>query len=333
MKLAKMEIMKLGNHTAMDGRVISFSAAQLNDIAESYDVALSEAPIVIGHPTLTAPAYGWVKQVAVEDGSLYAYVGQVDASFAEAVNEGRYKKRSASIFLPNSPGNPKPGHHYLRHIGFLGATPPAVKGLGDVNFAENTGGEDAFVDFAFDEDNTNPSNPTNPEEKPMDKPNNPAKPDENREADFAAREAALAERENKLKEKEQAQAQAEKAQVQQKATDFAEAMVKDGKVLPAQKAALIEVLVMSSQQPVSFSDGSQTVSKSAVDVIKEIIEQKPVDFSEKSGGDDGDQSAVDFADGASIAQAAAQYHAEQIQKGISITMTDAVNHIMKGAKK
>ena len=90
---------------------------------------------------------------------------------------------------------------------------------------------------------------------------------------------------------------------------------------------------MSSQQPVSFSDGSQTVSKSAVDVIKEIIEQKPVDFSEKSGGDDGDQSAVDFADGASIAQAAAQYHAEQIQKGISITMTDAVNHIMKGAKK
>ncbi|WP_231087452.1 hypothetical protein [[Haemophilus] ducreyi] len=143
--------MKLGTHTAMDGRAISFTTDMLNDIAGSYDPQLSESPIVIGHPTLTAPAYGWVKQTSVEDGTLYAHVGQVDAAFAEAVNEGRYKKRSASIFLPDTPGNPKPGHYYLRHIGFLGAIPPAVKGLADVNFAQNVEGENAFADFAFDE--------------------------------------------------------------------------------------------------------------------------------------------------------------------------------------
>lgn len=91
MKLTKMPIMKLGTHTAMDGRAISFTTDMLNDIAGSYDPQLSESPIVIGHPTLTAPAYGWVKQTSVEDGTLYAHVGQVDAAFAEAVNEGRYK--------------------------------------------------------------------------------------------------------------------------------------------------------------------------------------------------------------------------------------------------
>ena len=61
MKLTKMPIMKVGTHTAMDGRDITFTAEMLNEIASVYDAALSESPLVIGHPTLTAPAYGWVK--------------------------------------------------------------------------------------------------------------------------------------------------------------------------------------------------------------------------------------------------------------------------------
>ncbi|MEB3483377.1 peptidase, partial [Pasteurella multocida] len=164
MKLTKMAIMKLGTHKAMDGREISFTADMLNDIAASYDPQLSEAPIVIGHPKLTAPSYGWVKQASIEGDTLYAHVGQVEAAFADAVNEGRYKKRSASIFLPDSPGNPKPGHYYLNHIGFLGAAPPAVKGLGDVNFAASDA-ENAFAEFSFDIESIN----RQPQEKPMDK--------------------------------------------------------------------------------------------------------------------------------------------------------------------
>lgn len=113
---------------------------------------------------------------------------------------------------------------------------------------------------------------------------------------------------------------------------FASEMVSKGKVLPAQKQALIEVLVASANQPISFSDGSQTVSKSSVDVIKEIISQKPMDFSAKSNEEGEEQGAVDFSDGASIASAASEYAAEQAQKGIVISMTDAVNHIMKGKK-
>ncbi|HHT7856355.1 peptidase [Pasteurella multocida] len=342
MKLTKMAIMKVGNHTAMDGREINFTTAMLDDLATHYEPELSEAPIVIGHPTLTAPAYGWVKQASVENGTLYAHVGQVDANFAEAVNAGRYKKRSASIFLPDTPGNPKPGHYYLRHVGFLGAVPPAVKSLADVNFAQSEGGNNAFADFAFDE---HESATLSTQEKTMTEAEQKAAieaaaakmaADEvaKKEADFAAREAAIADRESKVKAAEEEKAKAEAEKQKKEATDFADALVKAGKLLPAHKAGLVEVMVQLSNVPVSFSDGSQTVSKSSIDVLKDVLNTKPVDFSEKSGEPgEKDKDAVDFADGASIAKAATAYQAEQAKAGVEISMTDAVNHVMKGVKK
>ncbi|MFV9531209.1 hypothetical protein ACNUIM_32120 [Pseudomonas aeruginosa] len=61
-----------------------------------------------------------------------------------------YKKRSASVYLPDSPGNPGlPGKRYLRHIGFLGAVPPAVEGIpanAFFDFAEDDG--DLIIEFA-----------------------------------------------------------------------------------------------------------------------------------------------------------------------------------------
>lgn len=131
-----IEIFRAGTHTALDGRTVTFSAADVAELAASYNPALSEAPLVVGHPKVDAPAYGWAKSLTAKDGVLYAQPHQVDAAFAEAVNAGRYKKRSASIFLPATPGNPVPGKHYLRHIGFLGGAAPAVKGLRDAQFAD-----------------------------------------------------------------------------------------------------------------------------------------------------------------------------------------------------
>ncbi|MFC1042340.1 peptidase [Pasteurella multocida] len=337
MKLTKMAIMKVGSHTAMDGREINFTTAMLDDLATHYEPELSEAPIVIGHPTLTAPAYGWVKQASVENGTLYAHVGQVDANFAEAVNAGRYKKRSASIFLPDTPGNPKPGHYYLRHVGFLGAVPPAVKSLADVNFAQSEGGNNAFVDFAFDD----PTQSTT-QEKTMTEAEQKAAIEAaaaklaadqvaQREADFAAREDELKEREQKVQTAENAQRQAEQQAQTKAATDFADQLVKDGKLLPAHKAGLVEVMVKLGSEPVSFSDGSQTITKSSLDVLKDVLNAKAVDFAEKSGEEG--KEAVDFADSTSIAKAATAYQAKQAKAGIEISMTDAVNHVMQGAKK
>ncbi|WP_176603763.1 peptidase [Pseudomonas aeruginosa] len=138
---ATLPILPAGQHVALDGRPVEITEAILQEIAATYDPALSEAPLVIGHPKLNAPAYGWAKGLEVRDGMLYAEPHQVVPEFAEAANRKMYKKRSASVYLPDSPGNPVPGKHYLRHIGFLGAVPPAIKGIPDapLSFAEDDG--------------------------------------------------------------------------------------------------------------------------------------------------------------------------------------------------
>ncbi|WP_217994839.1 hypothetical protein [Methylogaea oryzae] len=68
--------------------------------ARAYDPATHEAPIVVGHPAMDAPAYGWVSAVAYADGALSATPDQVDPAFAELVAAGRYKKISASFYAP-----------------------------------------------------------------------------------------------------------------------------------------------------------------------------------------------------------------------------------------
>lgn len=139
------EIFKTGRHTAASGVTLDFSESQLKQAVAAYDPAIHEAPIVVGHPTDNGPAYGWIKALSFgEDGMITAEPEQVDAAFSEMVAAGRFKKRSASWYLPGSAAHPLKGtdrHNtlYLRHVGFLGAQPPAIKGLKDVSFSEDEG--------------------------------------------------------------------------------------------------------------------------------------------------------------------------------------------------
>ncbi len=146
-----IQIFKSGRHTAMNGTALDFSESDLAASAKAYNPALHEAPIVVGHPKTDGPAYGWVKSLSYADG-LDAEPYQVDAEFAEMVSAGRFKKVSASFYTPDSPSNPVPGVYYLRHVGFLGAQPPGVKGLRQAAFAER---EQGIVEFADWDDQTN----------------------------------------------------------------------------------------------------------------------------------------------------------------------------------
>lgn len=144
----KLEIFKPGTHTAMNGATLEFSAADLAATVAAYDPAKGEAPLVVGHPRTDAPAYGWVKRLEFADGVLVAEPDQVDPDFSEMVNAGRFKRISASFYMPTAPGNPCPGVYYLRHVGFLGAQPPAVKGLKAASFSAF---EEGVVNFGMDD--------------------------------------------------------------------------------------------------------------------------------------------------------------------------------------
>jgi hypothetical protein len=133
--MQRLHIFRAGRHTPMAGAALDFAAADLAGCAAAYDPARFEAPLVIGHPRLDAPAYGWVAALEEEDGGLFATPRQVDPAFARLVEAGRYKKISASFFRPDAAENPAPGHWYLRHVGFLGAVELAVQGLRPIQFA------------------------------------------------------------------------------------------------------------------------------------------------------------------------------------------------------
>lgn len=146
--MKRFEIFRSGKHTAASGDTLSFNETDLQAAVAAYDPAVHEAPIVVGHPRDNGPAYGWVGSLSYADGVISADPIQVDASFAEMVAAGRFKKRSASFYTPDAPNNPKPGAYYLRHVGFLGAQPPAVKGLKDVSFSDAEEGVVEFGDSA-----------------------------------------------------------------------------------------------------------------------------------------------------------------------------------------
>lgn len=146
----RLHIFKSGKHTPMTGAAIEFSDNIVSKIAANYDPSLSQAPIVVGHPKTDDPALGWVTGLSFADGDLFADLEQVEPKFAEAVQQGRFKKISASFYPPNGANNPTPGEYYLRHVGFLGAANPAVKGLKAVQFADDD--EVVTVEFAASED-------------------------------------------------------------------------------------------------------------------------------------------------------------------------------------
>lgn len=145
----RVSIFKPGRHTSANGTTLDFSEEQLAASIAAYDPAKHEAPLVIGHPKDNGPAWGWVGGLAFAEGEVVAdSLRQVDPVFSELVESGKFKKVSASWYTPDSPSNPVPGVYYLRHIGFLGAMPPSIKGLSAVQFAEDEQGVVEFTDLS-----------------------------------------------------------------------------------------------------------------------------------------------------------------------------------------
>ncbi|CAI8878950.1 phage protease [Pseudomonas brassicacearum] len=143
--MTQLHIFKPGTHTAQCGTTYNFTETDLAATVAAYNPSLHEAPLVIGHPQHDAPAAGWVKSLSATTQGLIAEPQQIDASFAEQIAKGSYKKISASFYHPTAANNPVPGVYYLRHVGFLGAQPPAVKGLRPIELAE---GEPGVIEFS-----------------------------------------------------------------------------------------------------------------------------------------------------------------------------------------
>lgn len=133
-----IEIFKGGNQTDSNG-ITHDGDALIDNAIKTFDLSQHEPPLVAGHPKDNAPAYGWVSELKKTGSSLFAKFKDVVPEFAQAVKDGLFRKRSASFYNDGR----------LRHVGFLGAVPPAVKGLKDLVFSC----EDPSVTFEFSDTN------------------------------------------------------------------------------------------------------------------------------------------------------------------------------------
>lgn len=129
------QVFRSGLHTAMDGRTMEFSDHDLQATAFGFDPTVRPACLTLGHPRDDCPNLGEVKRLFARQGKLYA-VAQPSDTLVDLVRRGHYRHVSASFLPPSHRDNPTPGAYYLKHVGFLGATPPAVKGMTPPEFAD-----------------------------------------------------------------------------------------------------------------------------------------------------------------------------------------------------
>lgn len=222
------EIFRTGTHTDSAGRTRTWTQADLDQAAAGYDPAKHEAPVVIGHPKDNAPAYGWVESLKRVGNTLLAKFKQIEPAFKEMVKAGRFKKRSVSFYPDGS----------LRHVGFLGAMPPAVKGLKDAAF--ESGEECSEYEENLPSQAKKESSMTEEEFQQKLK-------EEREKREFAEAEAR---KEKARADKAESDfAETERQRVRTEIENFVEAGIKEAKVLPLWKEqGLVEFMLALEEQ-------------------------------------------------------------------------------------
>lgn len=271
-------VFRTGKHTAMNGSVHDWTEQDIDRIISNYDPEKHTAPAVIGHPKSDHPAWGWVKGLSRIGDTLYAEFDQIHPDFADMLKTGLFKKRSISLYPDLT----------LKHVGFLGAAPPAVKGLPDYKFSD--GANDIIIEFSTEQKKENPPMelkeffealkfwkeattvetpaPALPPVQPVhvapvvqELPATVSFSEADMEAakKQAAKEAAEAERQKVMAEFAEANQKVQRAARTAMITAEVDQMINTGKAIPAwKKAGLVEFMCgLDAETDIQFSEGDE----------------------------------------------------------------------------
>ena len=340
-----IDICRAGTWRDMQGHDVRLDDDRLDRIAAAHADA-DPAPVVVGHPETDTPAYAWIDGLRRVGDRLQAKLRDIAPSFRQAVEEGRYSGRSIALEGDR-----------LRHLGFLGGRAPAVPGLAPTRFAS---APQTVVAFA-DDGEAGP-----PNESPVDHPDTlraleprgdedgdslvpPCAPqgrgeDAGARVELAGREASLAAREAALLEREAAAAADEKRRAAEQAIA---PHVDAGRVLPAERAALVALLAaltddqgdagegaVGGRATISFASATgDAVRMQPAAVLEQFIEGLPrrVDYRTLAGGPVPGVPAPSGAhenageDSERIAAEARALMAAEAEKGLTLTPAEAVD--------
>jgi hypothetical protein len=280
-----IEIFKSGSHTDASGKQDSYGSDTLDRIVETYNQKIGEdpslsAPVVKGHPATNDPAFGWVERLARRGNKIIANIKDLSGEFIDEIKQGRFKKVSMAIY-PS---------FMLRHVGFLGAATPAVKGLKPIQFAE--GEFDEFENPILSiEDNSEKNNvdekPENNDGSGIDELKNLQKSNEELQKlneQFVKQYEELMTEHNCLtkqnKEYSERITLIEKESRLKEFREFANNLIEDenGSIItPAQADGLIDIMEMAYQYDLNNADKTFSEGNSNVELVKEFVSAlKPV---------------------------------------------------------
>ena len=284
-----IEIFKSGTHTSSNGNTKTWSNGDLDKMVEGYASENHEAPAVIGHPKSNDPAFGWLDQVKRTGNSLLGTFKQVAPEFAEMVKNGRFKKRSISVYPDGS----------IRHVGFLGAQPPAIKGLRDIDFSEDN--EKNADIYEFEE-----------QEADMATVEELQKQLEEEKKKREAAEQKAKEATDKSEKSEADFAEAKKKAKQKEIADFIESGIKKGRILPTwKKQGLAEFMdgLDGQDETIEFSEGRKETRAEWFKNFIESFSEHPL-FKEmaKKTDETKDQDTTDFEEADKLAEEMAAAH-------------------------
>lgn len=148
-----LKLLAAGEYPLSEMQSVAFGSEDFQRMAGAYNEMKPPrpAPIVMGHPENDAPAYGVVDELDVKNNTLMAVATIGSESFRQWWKKGEIARHAAQFFAPDNPKNPKPGSWFLKHVGFLGETPPIIRGLltTDAEFMETLHGAGRVIEIGM----------------------------------------------------------------------------------------------------------------------------------------------------------------------------------------
>lgn len=360
------EIFRTGTHTSSQGAELTFSADDLTAIAAAYDAGVHHAPIVVGHPKQDLPAYGWIDALAVKGDRLVATPADVDASFSDLVRGKKFRKVSAAFYQPAAPNNPRPGSYYLRHVGFLGAAAPAVKGLKPIEFGDDTlvvEFEDVELadwrqawsveaaarlfrgvrDWLIETKDVETADRILPDWEISQLTSTAAEmraeqasdrvaytePKDTDMTDHERRAAELQTRETALATREANLVAQEKARRATEDAAFVDGVVKAGRLPIGLQASAAALFADLGEDEITFSEGGQEVKTSARAAFRGLLEKLPVPVTTKELATG---ELADFSDPLQVAAAIGKEITAAAGRGETISALDAARNLKLGSQ-
>ncbi|MBQ7569137.1 hypothetical protein IJT17_10105 [bacterium] len=301
------DVFRCGTHTDHSGTQRTISAADIDRAIAAYEPG--SAPLVVGHPKLNAPAYGWVESFRRLGDLVQARAVQVAPEFADAVRAGRWKKRSIAF---------GPDMHF-RHVGFLGAAAPAVKGLRDIEFAD----EEAFMEIETVTDGQPEAVPV--PAQPEAVPDSPKEKQDSGDL-ISALQSELADLKHKLLKTIEAYEAEHTKNVKTEFAAFADGLIADGRLRGDAKGKVIEFMdALRTSQGAEFADADSGVLNGFKTLLNDILTPR-VEFAEVA------TKAVlapaaDSGDAKDLAKEIRSYRAQLAAQGTAVSASQAMAHI------